>query len=87
MNNLLRKGLVSLVLGTAALSALDSNRIYCQESKESKRYLNHEPSSSPPSKAYRENEGFSSEGLVYAGFIALGAFYVFKKISKSRKKQ
>ncbi len=84
MNNLLKKGLASLVLGAAALSALDSNRLYCQESK---RYLNHEHSSSPPSKAYRENEGFSGRDLLYAGLITLAAGYAFKRIIRPGKKQ
>lgn len=79
MQNLFKKGLVSLMLGFATISALDSHNLYSFE--QNKNYSN------KTSTNYPENEGFSSEGLVYVGIITLGAYWGIRKISKIRNKQ
>lgn len=76
MQNSLKKGLISVILGFVSLSALNSYNSYSEEQNQGY---------SRTSENYQENRnGFRSIDLVFAGLTTLGAYYVIKRL---RRKQ
>jgi len=84
MNKRVKKGLTLMLLGAAYFSHYLPN-VYSRETPAA--YSQEDSSTSQKPENHRENEGFSSEGLVYAGLITLGAYYILKRALGSRKKQ